>query len=58
MKSRYTSYVKNDGIRNKFFKELKTHKCNYEDFYNKYNKQVDFLGLSRYECLEEKEGTI
>ena len=58
MKSSYTSYVKIDGNRNKCYKGLKTHKCSYEDFYNKYNKQVDFLGLSRYECLENREGTI
>ena len=38
MKSSYTSYVKIDGNRNKYYKELKTHKCTYEDFYNKYNK--------------------
>ena len=34
------------------------HKCDYNDFYNKYNNQYDYLGISNYECLEKKEDTI
>ena len=59
IKSKYTSYVKNnDSSIIKYPKDLKTHKCTYEDFYNKYNEQVDYLGLSDFECLEDKEDII
>ena len=59
LKTRYTLFAKRpDGSKERNRKELKTHKCTYEDFYNKYNKQFDFLSLSKYECLDEKNGTI
>ena len=59
IKSKYTSFIKQtDGNSFKDSKDLHTHKCSYNDFYNKYNKQVDYLGLSSYECLEEKEDKI
>ena len=59
MKPKYTSLVKkSDGTKDRLFKELKTHKCTYEDFYNKYDDQVDFLGLTQFECLEERNYTI
>ena len=59
MTPKYTSFVKNsDGTNKKNSKSLKTHKCTYEDFYNKYDQQVDFLGLSKFECLAEKTDTI
>ena len=59
MKPKYTSLVKkSDGSKDRLFKELKTHKCTYEDFYNKYDDQVDFLGLTQFECLEERNYTI
>ena len=52
LKSNYILYAKhNNGTYQKYPKELKTHKCNYEDFYNKYNNQMDYLGLSKFECL-------
>ena len=59
LKSSYILYAKhNNGTYQKYPKELKTHKCNYEDFYNKYNNQMDYLGLSKYECLDKREGTL
>ena len=59
LKSSYILYAKHsNGTYQKYPKELKTHKCSYEDFYNKYNNQMDYLGLSKYECLDNKEGTI
>ena len=59
LKSGYVLYEKHsNGTYQKHPKELKTHKCNYEDFYNKYNIQMDYLGLSKYECLDKREGSI
>ena len=59
LKSSYVLYAKHsNGTYQKYPKGLKTHKCNYGDFYNKYNKQMDYLGLSKFECLDKREGTI
>ena len=59
LKSKYILYIKNqNGTFNKVQTSLKTHKCTYEDFYNKYNKQVDYLGLTNYECLDIKNNTL
>ena len=57
--SKYTSFQKySDGSSNKNTKDLETHKCTYKDFYNKYDKQFDYMGISNYECLDEKNDTI
>ena len=57
--AKYVLYAKNnDGSYNKMSDYLATHKCTYDDFYNKYDSQVDYLGLSNYQCLEKREGTI
>ena len=57
--SNFVSYVKRtDNTYKKYPKEFKTHKCTYSDFYNKYDKQVDYLGLNNFECLGEKEDII
>ena len=59
LKSSYILYTKHsNGTYQKYPQELKTHKCHYEDFYNKYNNQMDYLGLSKFECLDKREGTI
>ena len=58
-KSNYVLYEKlTNGSYVKHKKNIKTHKCTYEDFFNKVNKQVDYLGLSKFECLEDKEDTL
>ena len=57
--SNYVSYHKfNDGSYKKYPKVLITHKCTYQDFYNKYDNEFDFLGLSKFECVDDKEDTI
>ena len=38
--------------------DINTHKCNYDDFFNKYDKQVDYLGLQEFECLTNKDYLI
>ena len=59
MKANYVLYLKNqDGTYNKQTKALNYHQCSYNDFYSKYNNQMDYLGLSNYECLEKREGII
>ena len=57
--SNYVSYRKfNNGSYVKFPKVLITHKCTYKDFYNKYDNEFDFLSLSTFECVGNKEDTI
>ena len=57
--SNYVSYHKfNNGSYVKFPKVLITHKCTYKDFYNKYDNEFDFLSLSNFECVDNKEDTI
>ena len=47
-----------DGSRERRKKTMTTHACTYEDFYNKYNVQFDYLGLTNFQCLDSKEDTI
>ena len=59
LKSTYILYEKQkNGSSIKHTKNLNTHKCDYNDFYNKYDNQYDYLGISKYICLENKEDTI
>ena len=56
---KYITYVKSaDGTYKKYPIDLKTHKCDYDDFYYKYNEQVDYLGLKRFECMDKTNATI
>ena len=59
LKSNFVKYQKfNDGSYKKFPKDVITHKCTYDDFYNKYNGEFDYLGLSDYECIDDKDDSI
>ena len=59
LKSAYVLYEKHmNGTYEKHSNSLNVHNCDYDDFYNKYNKQMDYLGLSHFKCLEKIEGTI
>ena len=59
LQSSYVLYEKNiNGKYNKQPKTLKTHQCTSSDFYNKYDEQMDYLGIFNYQCLENKEDTI
>ena len=59
LKGQYIRYIKSsNGTYYKDRKNHSLHNCNYEDFYNKYNSSVDFLGLSKFKCLEEKTDII
>ena len=59
LKSRYITYIKSrDGTYEKDAKNLDTHSCTYDDFYNKYDAQFDYLSISKFECVANKEDTI
>ena len=56
LKSRYVNYIKSrDGTYKKDAKNLETHKCTYEDFYNKFDKQMDYLNVQKFECVADKD---
>ena len=59
LESRYSKYIKSSN--GSFVRErevLKTHSCTYADFYNKYDSQVDYLGLQRYQCIDDNNYSI
>ena len=59
LKSRYVLYIKSrDGTYRKDATNLDTHKCTYDDFYNKYNKNMDYLGVSNFDCVKDKDVSI
>ena len=59
LKSRYVEYVKSrDGNYVKNPKDTNIHLCTYDDFYNKYDAQFDYLSLQTYQCVGNKEFTI
>ena len=52
LQTKYIIYTKNmDGSYNKDPYDLTTHSCTYADFFNKYDRQVDYLGLQKFECM-------
>ena len=59
LEGKYITYVKNrDGTFKKNSKKLDMHQCTYDDFYNKYDKQMDYLGVQNFECVENKDDSI
>ena len=57
--SRFVIYHKDlQGNNTKDKEELAWHYCNYEDFYYKYNESFDFLGLDKFQCLNDYDRTI
>ena len=59
LKSRYVLYIKSrDGTYKKDPKNLVTHKCTYDDFYNKFDSQMDYLNVRTFECVGNKEDSI
>ena len=56
---RYSQYIKSlDGSFERRRKFLEGHNCTYADFYNKYDKQFDYLGLQNYICLNDNDYSI
>ena len=52
--SNYTLYIKDkNGKYDKNRTRLASHLCTYSDFYNNYNESFDYLGLKKYNCLDE-----
>ena len=56
---RYTKYIKYPNSSYIYDRKiLSSHSCTYADFYNKYDKQVDYLGLQNYECIDDNDYSI
>ena len=56
---KYINYIKNmDGTYYKGGRTLETHKCTYDDFYNKYDAQFDYLGISEIDCMVDKTVSV
>ena len=56
---KYINYIKNmDGTYYKDGRTLETHKCTYDDFYNKYDAQFDYLGISDIDCMADKTVSV
>ena len=47
-----------DGSYNKDPFDIDTHSCTYSDFFNKYDKQVDYLGLNKFQCMTNENYVI
>ena len=59
LETKYVYFIKNlDGSYKKQPRNLVTKKCTYNDFYNKYNSQFDYLGLSNFECMQDKDMSV
>ena len=59
LQTKFIVYTKSlDGNYVKYPYDLGTHNCNYDDFFNKYDKQVDYLGLQEFKCLNDKNYQI
>ena len=59
LETKYVYFIKNlDGSYKKDPRNLVTKKCTYNDFYNKYNSQFDYLGLSNFECMQDKDMSV
>ena len=59
LEMRYSQYIKSlngSFIRKRQF--LQGHNCTYADFYNKYDKQFDYLGLQKYICINNNDYSI
>ena len=59
LRARYVLYIKSrDGTYHKDATQLVTHKCTYDDFYNKFDKQMDYLNVGKFECVADKTVSI
>ena len=59
LESRFVIYTKDStGKSNKKKEDLSWHYCEYQDFYNRYNESLDYLGLNQFQCLDDYERTI
>jgi len=59
LQSKYIIYTKtNNGKYEKDPADLNIHSCSYDDFFHKYDKQVDYLGLQRFKCMKDKDYLI
>jgi hypothetical protein len=56
LKVSFITYIKDElGNRTKTGKDIKTHKCNPNDFHNEYKDSFNLLKIDEIYCLDEKE---
>ena len=59
LQTKFIIYKKSmDGSYNKDPFDIDTHSCTYSDFFNKYDKQVDYLGLNKFQCMTNENYVI
>ena len=59
LQTKFIIYKKSmDGSYNKDPFDIDTHSCTYSDFFNKYDKQVDYLGLNKFQCMTKENYVI
>ena len=52
----FITYTKDHtGKRSKDIKQVSTHPCTYQDFYNKFNESFDYLALNNYQCFDKND---
>ena len=56
---KYVTFAKDhEGKRNVTRYPLTSHKCNYADFYNKFNESLDLVNIQQLECLDNIHHSI
>ena len=56
---KYVTFAKDhEGTRNVTRYPLTSHKCNYADFYNKFNESLDLVNIQQLECLDNIHHSI
>ena len=56
---KYVTFAKDhEGNRNVTRYPLSSHKCNYADFYNKFNESLDLVNIHQLECLDNIHHSI
>ena len=56
---KYVTFAKDHaGNRNVTRYPLTSHKCNYADFYNKFNESLDLVNINQLECLDNIHHSI
>ena len=59
IESRFVIFTKdNQGKSNKKKEDISWHYCEYQDFYNEYNEKMNYLGLDKFQCLDNYNRNI
>ena len=59
LESRFVVFTKDSqGQSHKKKEDVSWHYCEYQDFYNEYNEKMDYLGLDKFQCLDDYNRNI